>query len=59
MKKFFVRVERAVVKFALLPELRPVERDAARALAVKVLVRVGAPSAVVGVALELIAKYFA
>lgn len=57
MKKIFVRVERAVIKFALLPELRPLEDQAAKALALKVLARVGAPSVIVGVVLELIAKY--
>lgn len=57
MKAFLVRVERAVVKFALLPELRPVEREFARKLAVRVLVRVGAPSLASGVVLELLAKF--
>lgn len=57
MKKFLVRAERAVVKAALAPELRPLEHTLARRLAVSVLVRVGASSAVVGVAVELIDRF--
>lgn len=59
MKKFLVRAERAVVKALLAPELRPLEHDFARRLAASVLVRVGASSAVVALAVEVIDRVVA
>lgn len=57
MKKFLVRVERALVRVLLAPELRPLERAVALPLARSVLVRVGASSAVVALAVDLIDRY--
>lgn len=57
MKKFLVRVERAAVRLALNKKYRPAEHTVAVALARSVLVRVGASSVVVGLAVAAIDQY--
>ena len=48
------RAERALVKALLSPQLRPLERRAARLVLAKVLGRVGVPSALVGVLVNVL-----
>jgi hypothetical protein len=55
MKKFFVRAERAVLKVALSPELRPVERDLVR----KAIVRFASSTVVVAVLSVLADRFLA
>lgn len=59
MKKILVRLERALVRVALAPELRPLERDLALRLARSVALRVGLSSVVVASVVELINRYLA
>jgi hypothetical protein len=53
MKKFLVRAERAALKVALSPELRPVERD----LAQKAIARFATSAAAVAI-LSALADHF-
>lgn len=54
MPKFLARLERAFLRVALNPAIRPTERTVALALARNVLVRVGAGSAVTALVVTLI-----
>ena len=57
LKAVGLRLEHVLVKVALAPSLRPVERIEARKLAVAVLTRVGASSAVIAAVELLISKH--